>query len=155
MHPFSLLLWNGNWFIQEKSCKILSLVISARPKSQGTIIANGETSHLKNKVTAINDVLNRVVEWLCAQVYSQREKNARIFQLSNEIENFKQASAPSENVPIPPTAAEIYAKIVEKIRVFQFLAGLNLDFEYARVHLLDRTPFPTLEEAHAYCLSYL
>ncbi|KAF6155618.1 hypothetical protein GIB67_034713 [Kingdonia uniflora] len=55
------------------------------------------------------------------------------------------ASAPSEKVPIPPTATEIYAKIVEKTRVFQFLAGLNPDFEYARVHLLDRTPFPTLE----------
>ncbi|KAF6152171.1 hypothetical protein GIB67_028085 [Kingdonia uniflora] len=35
----------------------------------------------------------------------------------------------------------------------QFLAGLNPNFEYARVHLLDRTPFPTLEEAHAYCIS--
>ncbi|KAF6151094.1 hypothetical protein GIB67_042429 [Kingdonia uniflora] len=63
------------------------------------------------------------------------------------------ASAPSEKVPIPPTATKIYAKIVEKTRVFQFLAGLNPDFEYARVHLLNRTHFPTLEEAHAYCLS--
>ncbi|KAF6154992.1 hypothetical protein GIB67_043294 [Kingdonia uniflora] len=116
------------------------------------------------------------------KVYSQRENNVTKFQLSNEIGNFKQgtqtlgmyyarlrssweelshynsfiewsASAPSEKVPIPPTVAEIYAKIVEKTRVFQFLAGLNPDFEYARVHLLDRTSFPTLEEAHAYCLS--
>ncbi|KAF6167521.1 hypothetical protein GIB67_031722 [Kingdonia uniflora] len=116
------------------------------------------------------------------KVYSQRENNAWIFQLSNEIGNFKQgtqtlgmyyarlrssweelshydsfiewpASSLSENVHIPPMAAEIYAKIVEKTRVFQFLAGLNPDFEYARVHLLDKTPFPTLEEAHAYCLS--
>ncbi|KAF6135273.1 hypothetical protein GIB67_021635 [Kingdonia uniflora] len=63
------------------------------------------------------------------------------------------ASARSENVHIPPTAAEIYAKIVEKTRVFQFLARLNPDFEYARVHLLDKTPFPTLEEVHTYCLS--
>ncbi|KAF6149674.1 hypothetical protein GIB67_017407 [Kingdonia uniflora] len=62
------------------------------------------------------------------------------------------ASAPSENVPILPTTAAIYAKIVEKARVFQFLAGLNPDFEYARVHLVNMTPFPTLEEAHAYCL---
>ncbi|KAF6146720.1 hypothetical protein GIB67_009006 [Kingdonia uniflora] len=114
--------------------------------------------------------------------YSQRENNARIFQLSNEIGNFKQGtqtlgmyyarlqssweelshydsfiewptSAPSEKVPIPPTAAEIYAKIVEKTRVFQFLAGFNPDFKYARVHLLDMTHFPTLEEVHAYCLS--
>ncbi|KAF6162280.1 hypothetical protein GIB67_008409 [Kingdonia uniflora] len=59
-------------------------------------------------------------ESLC-KVYSQRKNNGRIFQLSNEIENFKQ--------------------------------GISPDFEYARVHLLDKTPFPTLEEAHAYCLS--
>ncbi|KAF6136890.1 hypothetical protein GIB67_018929 [Kingdonia uniflora] len=115
------------------------------------------------------------------KVYSKRENNARIFQLSNEIENFKKgtktfgmyyarlrssweelshyhsfiewpASAPSENVPIPPTGAEIYVKIVEKARVFQFLAGLNPNFEYVRVHILDRTLFPTLEEAYTYCL---
>ncbi|KAF6158489.1 hypothetical protein GIB67_022086 [Kingdonia uniflora] len=38
------------------------------------------------------------------------------------------ASAPSEKVPIPPTATEIYVKIVEKTLVFQFLAELNPDF---------------------------
>ncbi|KAF5194095.1 V-type proton atpase subunit h, partial [Thalictrum thalictroides] len=26
--PFLRLLWKGNWFIQEKSCKILSIVVS-------------------------------------------------------------------------------------------------------------------------------
>ncbi|KAF6158616.1 hypothetical protein GIB67_040130 [Kingdonia uniflora] len=119
---------------------------------------------------------------LTDMVYSQRENNARIFQLSNEIGNFKQgtqtlrmyyarlrssweelshydsfiewpAREPSENVPILPMTSEIYAKIVEKTQVFQFLGGLNPDFEYARVHLLDKTPFPTLEEAHTYCIS--
>ncbi|KAF6145877.1 hypothetical protein GIB67_028872 [Kingdonia uniflora] len=116
------------------------------------------------------------------KVYSQRENNARIFQLSNEIGNFKQgthtlgvyyvrlrssweelshydsfikwpASIPRKKVLTLPTAATIYAKIVEKTQVFKFLAGLKLDFEYARVHLLDRTHFLTLEEAHAYYLS--
>ncbi|KAF6147396.1 hypothetical protein GIB67_041216 [Kingdonia uniflora] len=62
-------------------------------------------------------------------------------------------STPSTEVPIPPTAAEIYAKIVEKARVFQFLARLNPDFGYVRVHLLYKTPFPTPEEAHVYCFS--
>ncbi|KAF6138326.1 hypothetical protein GIB67_001555 [Kingdonia uniflora] len=62
-----------------------------------------------------------------------------------------QSSAPSENVPIPPTAVEIYAKIVEKTGV-SVSCRLNPDFKYARVHLLDKTSFPTLEEAHAYCL---
>ncbi|KAF6168394.1 hypothetical protein GIB67_018234 [Kingdonia uniflora] len=80
---------------------------------------------------------------LLRKVYSQRGNNARIFQLSNEIGNFKQgtetlgmyyarlrssweelshydsfiewpASAPSKKVPPPPTAAQIYVKIVEK-----------------------------------------
>ncbi|KAF6174350.1 hypothetical protein GIB67_040843 [Kingdonia uniflora] len=37
--------------------------------------------------------------------------------------------------------------------VLQFLAGINPDFEYARIHLLDMTHFPTLEETHTYCLS--
>ncbi|KAF6151184.1 hypothetical protein GIB67_037392 [Kingdonia uniflora] len=83
------------------------------------------------------------------KVYSQQENNARIFQLSNEIRNFKQstqtlgmyyarlrssweklshydsfvewpASAPSEKIPIPPTAAKIYAKIVEKTRAHAY-----------------------------------
>ncbi|KAF6149892.1 hypothetical protein GIB67_008613 [Kingdonia uniflora] len=115
------------------------------------------------------------------KVYSQRENNARIFQLSKKIENFKQGtqtlgmyyarlrssleelshydsfiewltSVPSEKVP-PPTTSEIYAKIVKKTWVFPFFAGLNPDFEYTRVHLLDMTFFPTLEEEHAYCLT--
>ncbi|KAF6150367.1 hypothetical protein GIB67_034066 [Kingdonia uniflora] len=42
---------------------------------------------------------------------------------------------------------------MEKTRVFRFLAGLNPDFKYTRVNIFDRTPFPTLEEAHAYFLS--
>ncbi|KAF6171298.1 hypothetical protein GIB67_036966 [Kingdonia uniflora] len=62
------------------------------------------------------------------------------------------ASALSEKIPTPPMGVEIYAKFVKKTRVFQFFTGLNPDFEYARVHLFDKIPFPTLEEAHAYCL---
>ncbi|KAF6143136.1 hypothetical protein GIB67_011095 [Kingdonia uniflora] len=91
-------------------------------------------------------------ESLC-KVYSQRENNVRIFQLSNKIRNLKQASAPSEKVHIPYTTTKIYVKIMEKTRVFQFLTGLNPDFRHARVYLLDMTPFLTLEETHVYYLS--
>ncbi|KAF8391770.1 hypothetical protein HHK36_022004 [Tetracentron sinense] len=62
------LLWRGNWFIQEKSCKILSLIVSARPKTQDVIISNGEASNSKSKRTTIDDVLKGLVEWLCAQL---------------------------------------------------------------------------------------
>ncbi|XP_015575229.2 V-type proton ATPase subunit H [Ricinus communis] len=66
--PFLRLLWKGNWYIQEKSCKILALIISDRPKTQDGTIANGEASNSKRKGTTISDVLKGLVEWLCAQL---------------------------------------------------------------------------------------
>ncbi|CAB4271771.1 unnamed protein product [Prunus armeniaca] len=66
--PFLRLLWKGNWFIQEKSCKILALIVSARPKPQDGTVTNGEASNSKRKITTIDDVLKGLVEWLCAQL---------------------------------------------------------------------------------------
>lgn len=67
--PFLRLLWKGNWFIQEKSCKILSLIVSARPNVQNVVDANGDASNSKRTLTTKEDVLNGLVEWLCAQVH--------------------------------------------------------------------------------------
>uniref|UniRef100_A0A1J3CY23 V-type proton ATPase subunit H n=1 Tax=Noccaea caerulescens TaxID=107243 RepID=A0A1J3CY23_NOCCA len=78
--PFLRLLWKGNWFIQEKSCKILAWIISARPKAGSGVIANGEASGSKKQITTIDDVLKGLVEWLCAQL--------------------KQPSHPTRGVPI-------------------------------------------------------
>ncbi|XP_041012162.1 V-type proton ATPase subunit H-like [Juglans microcarpa x Juglans regia] len=66
--PFLRLLWKGNWFIQEKSCKILALIVSARSKTQDGIIANGEASNSKKKSTTIDNVLEGLIEWLCVQL---------------------------------------------------------------------------------------
>ncbi|XP_074321186.1 V-type proton ATPase subunit H [Silene latifolia] len=66
--PFLRLLWKGNWFIQEKSCKILALILSARPKNQYGGAMNGEASDSKSKVATIGDVLKGLIEWLCAQL---------------------------------------------------------------------------------------
>ncbi|PSS23588.1 V-type proton ATPase subunit H like [Actinidia chinensis var. chinensis] len=66
--PFLRLLWKGNWFIQEKSCKILSMIVSARSKNQGGVKANGEASNSKTQLTTIDYVLKGLVEWLCAQL---------------------------------------------------------------------------------------
>lgn len=65
--PFLRLLWKGNWFIQEKSCKILALIVSDRPKTEARVIVNGEAS-ISKKFTTIDDVLKGLVEWLCAQL---------------------------------------------------------------------------------------
>lgn len=66
--PFLRLLWKGNWFIQEKGCKILAQIVSARPKNQYSGAVNGEASDSKSKFTTIDDVLKGLVDWLCAQL---------------------------------------------------------------------------------------
>ncbi|KAK5843170.1 hypothetical protein PVK06_005613 [Gossypium arboreum] len=67
LSTFRLLL-KGNWFIKEKSCKILALTVSARPKTQNGVVANGVASNSKTKLTTIDAVLRGLVEWLCTQL---------------------------------------------------------------------------------------
>ncbi|CAM6042900.1 unnamed protein product [Sphagnum compactum] len=57
--PFLKLLQKKNWFIQEKSCKILTLVISARPNDEGE---NDETAD------SFSDILRSLVDWLISQL---------------------------------------------------------------------------------------
>ncbi|XP_073017849.1 V-type proton ATPase subunit H-like [Primulina eburnea] len=68
--PFLRLLWKGNWFIQEKSSKILSFMLSGRPKGQDHVIADSAAKS-KDEFTSINDVLKGLVDWLCAQLKNQ------------------------------------------------------------------------------------
>nr|XP_010930282.1 probable V-type proton ATPase subunit H [Elaeis guineensis] len=76
--PFLRLLWKGNWFIQEKSCKILSLIVSVRPKIQDSIVSNGNASRSKSTRTGIDDVLKGLVEWLCSQLKSPSHPNRSV-----------------------------------------------------------------------------
>ncbi|KAL9673452.1 hypothetical protein QQ045_029710 [Rhodiola kirilowii] len=66
--PHFRLLWRGNWFIQEKSCRLLGLILSERPKSRDVAFQNGESSKAKNQYTTVDDVLKGLVDWLCAQL---------------------------------------------------------------------------------------
>lgn len=66
--PFLRLLRKGNWFVQEKSCKILALIVSVRPKTQSGVASNGEASNEKKPFTSIDDVLIGLVKWLCEQL---------------------------------------------------------------------------------------
>jgi len=66
--PFLRLLWKGNWFVQEKSCKILTDIVSARPKHQNGMLPNGDSSNSKSKLTSTHDVLRGLVDWICSQL---------------------------------------------------------------------------------------
>eukprot|EP00250_Pteridium_aquilinum_P026311 c32822_g1_i1 orf=135-1481(+) len=64
-HPFSRLLAKKNWFIQERSCKILTLIISARPKNEVQVY---EATSSKQVPTALDGALKGLVDWLCNQL---------------------------------------------------------------------------------------
>ncbi|KAJ8772365.1 hypothetical protein K2173_027542 [Erythroxylum novogranatense] len=46
--------------------------------------------------------------------------------------------------------AVLIQNMIEKERVYDFLAGLNSEFDQLRVQVIGRSPFPSLEEAHSY-----
>ncbi|KAI4314893.1 hypothetical protein L6164_027756 [Bauhinia variegata] len=91
-----------NWFIQEKSCKILALIVSARPRNQNGIVSKGEASNSKKPFTTIEDVLKGLVEWLCAQL--------------------KKPSHPSRGVP---TAINCFATLLKEPVVRSSFVGAD------------------------------
>ncbi|KAM6575834.1 hypothetical protein CsatA_024161 [Cannabis sativa] len=64
---FLRLLMNNSQFVQEKSCKILTSIVSARQK-----FTHGETSNLKKTSPNTNDVLKCLVNWLCAELQQKK-----------------------------------------------------------------------------------
>ncbi|KAH7294862.1 hypothetical protein KP509_27G022400 [Ceratopteris richardii] len=58
-HPFLRLLGKRKWFVQEKSCRILTCIISGRPKHIGQGTKSNE---------AYNNALKGLVHWLCDQL---------------------------------------------------------------------------------------
>lgn len=67
-HPFSRVLARENWFIQEKSCKILTFIISARPKNERPVNRPKEAASSKQVATALDAALKDLVDWLCNQL---------------------------------------------------------------------------------------
>jgi len=66
--PFLRLLQKKNWFIQEKSCKILTLIISARPYEDIDMEENAASSSSQKKVDSFSEVLRNLVDWLITQL---------------------------------------------------------------------------------------
>ncbi|KAF6160198.1 hypothetical protein GIB67_016634 [Kingdonia uniflora] len=107
------------------------------------------------------------------KTYSQRQNNAHIFQLWNDVSQLKQGDlflltyyaklrVVWEEMDHYQSAtkwdtvadSEKYAKLIEKNRIFQFLQRLNSEFEFARVQLLGSDILPSLDEVYSLMLSY-
>ncbi|CAM6120518.1 unnamed protein product [Calypogeia fissa] len=64
--PFLRLLLKRKWFIQETSCKILTLMISARPVDFQYSQENSQTG--KQQISDFDKTLRALVDWLCGQL---------------------------------------------------------------------------------------
>jgi V-type H+-transporting ATPase subunit H len=73
--PFVRLLSKKNWFIQEESCKILTLIISARQYEETEI---DNPSAPQKKVDKFDEALRSVVDWLISQLRSPTHPNRGI-----------------------------------------------------------------------------
>ncbi|GAV83732.1 UBN2_3 domain-containing protein [Cephalotus follicularis] len=67
---------------------------------------------------------------------------------SNLSHIWQQLDAYRTHRPFIPTKLVTFQKDIEKERVYDFLAGLNPDYDQVRVQVLGKDPFPTLEEAY-------
>ncbi|KAI5077767.1 hypothetical protein GOP47_0007591 [Adiantum capillus-veneris] len=67
-YPFSRLLGKNNWFIQEKSCKILTYIISGRPKTAGQVTRPSEAKSSKEASSSLDIAMKGLVDWLCNQL---------------------------------------------------------------------------------------
>ncbi|XP_057801650.1 V-type proton ATPase subunit H-like [Salvia miltiorrhiza] len=82
--PFLRLLWKGNWFIQEKSCKILSMIVGERPKSHETATSNG-ASHSKKELTTTDEVFKGLIEWLSTQLKKPSHPSRSVLTAINSL----------------------------------------------------------------------
>ncbi|GAV76359.1 UBN2_3 domain-containing protein [Cephalotus follicularis] len=91
-----------------------------------------------------------------AQAYEIRKESREMSQgglslaayYSNLSHLWQQLDAYCTHRPSIPTELITFQKDIEKEMVYDFLAGLNPDYDQVRVQVLGRDPFPTLEEAY-------
>lgn len=90
--PFLRLLGKGNWFIQEKSCKILSMIVSGRPKAHETAITNG-ASNSKKEITTTDEVFKGLIDWLSTQLKKPSHPSRSIPTAINSLASLLRESA--------------------------------------------------------------
>ncbi|XP_058188911.1 uncharacterized protein LOC131306592 [Rhododendron vialii] len=102
-----------------------------------------------------------------AQTYSQKGNDAQAFELRTKLRGLDQYNrslveyyAELRGVwqeldyyrafqAVCAADATTFHQMVEKERIYDFLAGLDIEYDPIRVQVLGRVPFPTLGEAYA------
>ncbi|XP_075079811.1 uncharacterized protein LOC142165075 [Nicotiana tabacum] len=102
------------------------------------------------------------------RTYSRKGNDAHVFEIRNKIHATKQGKLTITDYYFELTGlwkaiyyyqdlqakcindAVLFQKLVEKERIYDFLAGLNPEYDQIRVQVLGKVPFPSLEDAYSY-----
>eukprot|EP00252_Welwitschia_mirabilis_P002409 TRINITY_DN1235_c0_g1_i6.p1 TRINITY_DN1235_c0_g1~~TRINITY_DN1235_c0_g1_i6.p1 ORF type:complete len:1428 (+),score=264.56 TRINITY_DN1235_c0_g1_i6:585-4868(+) len=102
-----------------------------------------------------------------SETYSQRGNDVQVFEIRNKLRNLKQCDKTVSQYFAElsglwqeldyyqdfqaecPKDATKFRKMVDKERVFDFLAGLNPEYDQIRGAILEKDPFPSVQLAHS------
>ena len=106
--------------------------------------------------------------WIAAtQLYSQQDNYAQVYELRKKIRGFfqKDRSLAEYYAELSSLWQELdyyqnfqaycspnamkFQEMITKERVYDFLAGLNMEYDQIRVQVLGCHPFPSVREAYA------
>ncbi|XP_024024905.1 uncharacterized protein LOC112092593 [Morus notabilis] len=83
------------------------------------------------------------------RTYSKARDAAQVYEIKVKMSATKQGNKSiTEVIEMKcPDGAVVLKNFIEKDRVYDFLAGLNLEFDQVRIQILGREKIPSLEEA--------
>ncbi|GAV69680.1 UBN2_3 domain-containing protein, partial [Cephalotus follicularis] len=144
--------FNGtNYLPWSKACMIYVRVNKLAGYLIGTttrpVKADDEEKWLSEDALVISWLLHSIEPALSPQEMSQGGLSLAAYY-SNLSHFWQQLDAYRTHRPSIPTELITFQKDIEKERVYDFLAGLNHDYDQVRVQVLGRDPFLILEEAY-------
>ena len=138
--------------------------------SENSLVMSWLINSMQPQISKTYLLLDTAVKiWNAATLtYSRVGNDAQIFEIRNKVHGIKQGELTIsqffselsglwqeldyyQDFQADCTADAVkFQKLIEKERVYDFLAGLNNEYDQIRIQVLGKVPFPTLEEAFSY-----
>nr|XP_009774423.1 PREDICTED: uncharacterized protein LOC104224462 [Nicotiana sylvestris]XP_016490473.1 PREDICTED: uncharacterized protein LOC107810229 [Nicotiana tabacum] len=165
---WKLLFRRGVWLSGEFSGEIRKLLGYITGEKKAPAVTDPNNSQWDSDNSLVMTCTAKKIWNLARPSYSRKGNDAQIFEIRNkipvttqgeltvtdycsklsglrqEIDYYQDLQAKCSN------DAVLFQQLIEKERVYDFLAGLNQKYDQIRVQVLGKVPFPSLEDAYSY-----
>ncbi|GAV79868.1 UBN2_3 domain-containing protein, partial [Cephalotus follicularis] len=134
----NFLPWSKACMLSVRATKLVGYLTGSTPRPT---VGNDE-KWLCEDALVMSWLLNSIEPTLCPQELSLATYYTTLTHLWQQLDTYRTHK--------PSILEELvtYQKDTEKERVYEFLAGLNPEFDQIRVQVLGKVQFPTLREAY-------